>query len=197
MGMDAWVYSGEKPDIDRLPLKPHTDDLDKLDYNYFIKEHINDMSKIQDLLPICIEKEGTTVVIDWDKLKKDNNIPLNTRSGGYTQDKYGITQYFYDDDNNKYEVTLSSLKFNSYKIEKDVHLYITRLNEITYFRNEWDLDVEIGTIYNELTYDNQIKGGGYYHLNKEVLHELNEKNKLFAEEYFCEDDNSLYYHSWC
>ena len=72
MGMDAWVYSGEKPDINRLPLKPHTDDLDKLDYNYFVKEHINDMSKIQDLLPICIEKEGTTVVIDWDKLKKDN-----------------------------------------------------------------------------------------------------------------------------
>ena len=155
MGMDAWVYSGEKPDINRLPLKPHTDDLDKLDYNYFVKEHINDMSKIQDLLPICIEKEGTTVVIDWDKLKKDNNIPLNTRSGGYTQDKYGITQYFYDD-NNKYEVTLSNLKFNSYKIEKDVHLYITRLNEITYFRNEWDLDIEIGTIYNKFSYINKV-----------------------------------------
>ena len=67
MGMDAWIYSGEKPDINRLPMKPHTDDLDKLDYDYFVKEHINDMSKIQDLLPICIEKEGTTIVIDCDK----------------------------------------------------------------------------------------------------------------------------------
>ena len=78
-----------------------------------------------------------------------------------------------------------------------MHLYITRLNEITYFRNEWDLDIEIGTIYNKFSYNNQMKCGGYYHLSKDMIHELNEKNKLFAEEYFCEDDNSLYYHSWC
>ena len=197
MGMDAWIYSGEKPDINRLPIKPHTDDLYKLDYTYFIKEDITDFSKIKDLLPICVEKDGTSVYMDWDRLKKDHNIPIDTRQGGYTKYNNEITHYFYDDNNNKYEITISNLKFKSYEFEKDVHLYITILNEISYFRNEWDLDVDIGTTYNEFSYDNEMKACGYYHLNKDMLHELNYNNKLFAEEYFCEDDDSLYYHSWC
>ena len=196
MGLDAWIYSGEKPDIERLPIKPHTNDLDKLDYTYFIKDDIKDISTIQDLLPICVEKLGTTICIDWDRFKKENDIPLNTRCGGYTKEINEITQYFYDENNKQYSLTLSNLKFNSYEIEKDVHLYITRLNEISYFRNEWGLDIEIGTIYNELNdNNNQMKRDGYYHLNKDIIHELNLNNKLFAEEYFCEEDNSLYYHT--
>ena len=42
MGLDMWIYSGKKPEEDKIPEKPHADELDRLRLNYYIKEDIEE-----------------------------------------------------------------------------------------------------------------------------------------------------------
>jgi len=198
MGLDMWIYSGKKPEEDKIPEKPHADELDKLRLNYYIKEDIEeDLYLLKDLLPICIEREGTADDIDWARLRKDYNVPETAHCGGWSNLVDSCIFNYWDNDE-KYTIDITDEKLDTYSIIRNVHFIITDLDEISYFRKEYGLQEDIYDVYHEYTGED-IQNCGYYHLTPEMIKELNERNKLFAKEYFgtfAENDDSLYYHEW-
>lgn len=194
MGLDMWILSGSKPDENKIPEMPNLDALRALGYRVF-EEDEEYMDLLLDILPICIKRKGKTTVTDWDRFRKDFDIPEDAEP---TMASYGGDCVYFKyatKDGLNLEVDLSAEEFRSYDIEKDAILYITKLEEISCYRKEYDLENDIYDVYHEFS-SRDIENCGYHHLTGEMIKELNQRNSLFAEECFSEDDESLYYHEW-
>lgn len=195
MGLDMWIFSAKKVDESRLPEVPHADDLDVTDLHYIVKEDIEGEEElIEELRPFFIERKGIAKYTDWDMLRKAFDIPDGAYPGGYSFNGAEWEFRFYDN-GKSYPVKISDEEFEKCRKEHEVEFIIYDLKEITYFRKDYELENSIYEVYNKYT-GKDIENCGYYRLTKDMIKELNERDKSFRMLKLSEDDDTLYYHEW-
>lgn len=177
MGLDMYLYRAEKANSYKEAsfTIPEKDFLDNEDMYCSLKPYL--------------QKEIVRMdVIDWDRLKKDYDIPshyslrFGHKSFTYTyKDSLGneIDKTFYEDD----------LKEKGYIHEEDIPYYFCNIFEVAYWRKDYELQE---TIYDSI--EETIENCGFYEIDS-----------LFAARlmYDCYDttekfnpDFTYFYHEW-
>ena len=169
MGLDMWIYGIKEINEKNIPENVTEEWLDDNGYSYVQQyEDDDEFDKMYpDLYDYSIMKDVIFTDTDFDKIKKDYNLPKNALVSGFGSDgtiifSYGKLGRF------RKENTKSNEELKKYDKQVTRKALIYKYNELAYWRKEYDLQ---DLIYNE--YNGDVYNCGFHKIDDELMKKIN------------------------
>lgn len=196
MGLDMYCYRVSRlneKDLETIKNLQYESEYDKYGFSLFNRpsEHdIDGISQLSDLSPYVNTVMVKEEFIDLSKMKTDFDIPDDADIVGESYgDKYG----FIFSNNLGFRVGLefTDEEFKRYIYEEEVECYVCKMDEVAYWRKNYDLQNEMHRLSNS-----DILNCGYYILNEDMYEAMIRDGGLDSSENFEDENSALFYHEW-
>lgn len=194
MGLDMYLKKATKPEINARKV-----------YNYeelseeYVCFHANDDGSLpeylKDLRPFMVKVRCIAEYYDLDKIGERFGLGTKASWSGFGPD--GVYFSSYDNDDYK-NITIPHDNINEFTYKKKTIFYVTKLQEVGYWRKQYELDDRI-TKHLMATRGVVVENCGYYRMTKASMRIIDSYNKKYDCEpidYTPEEIRSLFYHNW-
>ena len=184
MGLDMFLYRAKKLS-DKAVKEVEGKEIYSRDYSYLNPEY---ESEFKSLIPFSRKVNVLVDYMDTDKIKKDFDIPNNAHNTVQSF-MHGITKLGFNYGDNDYkEVSITDTDMKEkYTITKLEQRYVVELNEIYYWRKNYELQDKLYELCDE-----QIENCGYHAVNEEMLRAINKH----TDRTITNKNGNLFYHEW-
>lgn len=194
MGLDMYMYKATKPQFNGHKVYNLADLED--DFTCFAANEDGSLEeRLSDLRPFLVRLRCWAEYYDVDKITEAFAMPDRARWGGFGPD--GI--YFHAGEGDSYKsITIPHDAIQNFTIKKQNYFYVTKLEEVGYWRKHYDLDEKL-TRHLFSTRQVVVENCGYYRMTKASMKIVDNYTKKHDTEpvlYEPEEVRNLFYHNW-
>lgn len=196
MGLDMYMRKATKPNLNARKVYDHAE-LEKEDYTIFESNPDGSLPNyLKDLSPFMVKLRCIAEYFDCDKIGETFGFSDRPHWSGFGPD--GIYFSGKDAEDNYKSVTIPRENIQNFTYKKKSIFYVTKLDEVGYWRKEYDLDEKL-TRHFFHSRGVVVENCGYYRMTKAAMRIVENYTKKHGTEpvdYQPEDIRSLFYHNW-
>lgn len=193
MGLDMYLHKVRKLNEKEIKSIIGKTIDEALDVNYDIAIWRADEKMDSNLLPYSCVVKLKADVLEEDRLMKENGIPNDAVVGGYEigEDEIELSFKYKENDELKHkDVKLSRKEFEGYFHYDEQDCYVCFMEEIGYWRKDYDLRDEIHYMLGE------VDNCQYKKVTEELRDYLEKTEEQFGGELKCGEDEAFFYYEW-
>ena len=189
MGLDMYVTKAVKPNINASNVY----ELETLERQYTCFAATEDGTipeDKKDLTPFLVKVHCLAAYYDMDKIAKAYNLPNDISCAGI-----GLNSILFIGGNgdNQKSISITHKELKNYTCKKEKIFYITKLDDVAYWRKEYALDDALSEYFLKAR-NIIIENGGFYKLTKAAIKIIEQYDKRCIA--FDEMSNLFYHNSY-
>ena len=192
MGLDMYLYKAKRPEYKKDEEFIDIEWLKRRGFTCIMKEKINELEKA--LVPYCKEEAVMVKLLDKRQMILDYGCDPDSSElcmTFYTNNKVGYTIYSENEEPKEFKLTIEELA-EKYEFESLEDVYVIRLENINYWRKDYELQDYISQMF-----DYDIQNCEYKKLNIDQVYQImeyDESNQRMASAIEDETEDCAYFY---